>query len=73
MKSFDRILMLRRSTRTGDVAGLGRILAVALGLLAASGASPATAQDYYTDIRPLLVQNCMGCHTEVGPSWSMED
>ena len=31
------------------------------------------AQDYYADVRPLLVENCMGCHTEAGPGWSMED
>ena len=31
------------------------------------------AQEYYEDVRPVLVQNCLGCHTEDGPSWSMED
>jgi hypothetical protein len=31
------------------------------------------AQDYYTDVRPVLVENCMGCHSEDGIAWSMED
>jgi hypothetical protein len=30
-------------------------------------------QDYYADVRPLLVERCMGCHTEEGIGWSMED
>lgn len=33
----------------------------------------ASAQEYYADVRPLLVQNCMRCHTESGIGWSMED
>ena len=32
-----------------------------------------TAQDYYSDVRPALVENCMGCHSESGIAWSMED
>lgn len=51
----------------------GLLAALALALLTVVGASPAEAQDYYSDIRPVLVENCMGCHTEEGPSWSMED
>ncbi len=39
--------------------------------------SPAFADpdtpDYYGVIRPLLLQNCMGCHAEEGPGWSMVD
>lgn len=29
--------------------------------------------DYYTQIRPLLVQNCLACHGDEGPGWSMVD
>lgn len=46
--------------------------AAALALLAAS-AVPAVAQDYYADVRPVLVESCMGCHTQEGIGWSMED
>jgi hypothetical protein len=42
-------------------------------LLAAASAAPAAAQNYYTHVRPVLVQNCMSCHTGAGPGWSMED
>lgn len=46
----------------------------ALALLAvAFHAEPVEAQDYYTDVRPVLVQNCTGCHRADGVSWSMED
>lgn len=31
------------------------------------------AQDYYSDIRPLLVQNCLGCHSGDAIGWSMDD
>ena len=33
----------------------------------------ASAQDYYSDVRPMLVENCVGCHNEAGIGWSMED
>ena len=33
----------------------------------------AAAQDYYSDVRPVLTQTCMRCHTEAGIGWSMED
>ncbi len=46
---------------------------VALGFLLALAAAPAAAQDYYSDIRPVLLENCMSCHTADGPGWSMED
>lgn len=36
-------------------------------------ALPAAAQDYYSDVRPVLVESCMGCHTQEGIGWSMED
>jgi hypothetical protein len=36
-------------------------------------AAPASAQSYHEDIRPVLSQNCLGCHTADGPGWSMED
>ncbi len=39
-------------------------------MLAPSGVE---GQDYYTDIRPLLVQNCLVCHTDESIAWSMED
>lgn len=35
--------------------------------------SAVDAQDYYTDVRPVLVERCMGCHSEDGIAWSMED
>lgn len=50
----------------------GTSAVLALGALAAAVA-PARAQDYYTDVRPVLVERCMGCHTEDGIGWSMED
>ena len=31
------------------------------------------SQTYYADVRPVLVQECMGCHSEDGIAWSMED
>lgn len=31
------------------------------------------AQDYYADIRPVLVRNCVGCHSSGDIGWSMED
>ncbi len=36
-------------------------------------AGPASAQDYYQDIRPILTENCVGCHTAEGVAWSMDD
>jgi len=36
-------------------------------------ALPASGQTYYEDVRPVLVENCMSCHSEAGVSWSMED
>jgi hypothetical protein len=50
-------------------------LRAAVGAAAAVSAlaAPASAQSYYDDIRPILVQNCMGCHSEAGISWSMEN
>ena len=34
---------------------------------------PLEAQDYYSDVRPVLVRNCLACHGADGPGWSMED
>jgi hypothetical protein len=34
---------------------------------------PGSAQDFYADVRPMLVEQCMGCHTQGGIAWSMED
>jgi hypothetical protein len=38
-------------------------------------ASTVLAQEptYYEHVRPILVQNCMGCHSAKGNGWSMED
>lgn len=46
------------------------LLASALTLLSAAAVS---AQEYYADIRPVLVDNCMGCHSETSVGWSMEN
>ena len=32
-----------------------------------------TVPDYYTDVRPVIVETCMACHTDEGVGWSMED
>ncbi len=51
-----------------------RWLAVAaVVLLAAFEPSAAGAQEYYADVRPILTANCVGCHSEAGIAWSMED
>lgn len=44
-------------------------------LTTAAGLAPdrAFAQSYYADVRPVLVQECMGCHTEDGIAWPMDD
>ena len=44
-------------------------------LLASLLAAPTAvaAQDYYADVRPVLVERCVGCHAEDGVAWSMED
>ncbi|MDZ7779805.1 MAG: hypothetical protein U5R14_07710 [Gemmatimonadota bacterium] len=44
-------------------------------LLAAVLLAPAAveAQEYYADVRPVLAKECMGCHSEDGIAWSMED
>jgi len=36
-------------------------------------AGPTAAQTYYEHVRPVLVDNCMSCHTADGPAWSMQD
>ena len=35
--------------------------------------APSVGQEYYADVRPVLVEKCMGCHSEDGIAWSMED
>ncbi len=42
-------------------------------LLAGATVSPVAAQDYYSDVRPVLAASCLGCHTADGIAWSMED
>jgi hypothetical protein len=44
-----------------------------VGVLLAVLPSAVSAQDYYSDVRPVLVDRCMGCHVEEGIGWSMED
>lgn len=48
-------------------------LAPVLGILTLGLPIPGSAQDYYDDIRPVLVETCMRCHTDEGVGWSMED
>jgi hypothetical protein len=52
-----------------------RCPALPLAALAFALAIPAhaAAQDYYSDVRPMLVENCVGCHNDAGIGWSMED
>jgi hypothetical protein len=38
-----------------------------------TGAVPASAQDYYSDVRPVLARHCSACHTSGGIGWSMDD
>lgn len=47
--------------------------ALSLIALIAMATFPLAAQDYYGDIRPILTENCLGCHTADGVAWSMED
>lgn len=51
------------------------LLAAVVAVLAAAAAptAPVAAQDYYHDVRPVLVERCVGCHSEDGIAWSMED
>ena len=49
------------------------LLTVPLAVAALGIPSETTAQDYYSDIRPALVENCTGCHSKSGIAWSMED
>jgi hypothetical protein len=57
--------------RTAPIAAMALLVAAAGAVLALP--AEARGQDYYGDIRPLLVQNCLSCHMEDGPGWSMED
>ncbi|MDX1493332.1 MAG: hypothetical protein R3253_04680, partial [Longimicrobiales bacterium] len=50
-----------------------RLAAAALFVTALSWPSAILAQDYYSAVRPILVESCMGCHSESGVAWSMED
>jgi hypothetical protein len=43
---------------------------VAAGLLVSAEGQ---AQEYYSDVRPVLVESCTMCHTADGISWSMDD
>lgn len=46
------------------------LLALLAGLIPATAVG---AQEYYSHIRPLIQQNCLGCHSEAGVATSMED
>lgn len=48
-------------------------LALALAIPTLGLPTSASGQDYYTDIRPVLVETCMRCHTDEGVGWSMEN
>ena len=52
-----------------------RLVASVVVLTAAAllGPTAGQAQDYYSDIRPLMLDRCAGCHVESGVAWSMED
>jgi hypothetical protein len=51
----------------------GSALPLATLALALAVPAQASAQDYYTDVRPVLVENCVGCHSDDGIGWSMEN
>ena len=42
-------------------------------LLMAAGTVPAVAQEYYSDIRPVIEESCLACHNDAGIAFSMED
>ena len=51
-----------------------RILIGIIGVcLIGAVAAPAAAEDFYGDIRPVLVRHCATCHTAGGIGWSMDD
>lgn len=50
-----------------------RLFCFAAAVVPLATAAPTAAQDYYADIRPVLVESCQGCHSEAGVAWSMED
>lgn len=50
-----------------------RFPTLALAALVLGLSTPVAAQNYFEDIRPVLTQNCSGCHNDQGVAWSMED
>ncbi len=60
-------LRTSRGAATGLALG-GALLLASVAVVAAVG-----APDYHRDIRPLVEANCLGCHSESGVSFSMED
>lgn len=74
---------MNRSATTARSAATTAQRPVALVLFAAANAvallaAPLPAQDarertFYDDVRPILVQNCMSCHSGAGAAWSMQD
>lgn len=61
------------SLRSATAPALDSAAAVALAFLSALAPTALAAQDYYADIRPVLVESCVGCHTAEGVAWSMDD
>lgn len=47
--------------------------AILFAALSISLSSPTAAQTYYADVRPVIDQNCVTCHSEAGVAFSMED
>lgn len=52
---------------------MSRLVPLAAALALIAFVAPASGQTYYDDVRPVLVENCVSCHSEAGVAWSMED
>jgi hypothetical protein len=48
-------------------------LALVVSASASASASALAAPDYYSDIRPVMVDKCLACHSSEGVSFPMED
>ncbi len=59
-------LLARASTTTLSGLGLGSVLSLALGLTACAPEQTEPVASFQQDIRPLLEQRCLPCHTEGG-------
>ena len=49
------------------------VLVSMLSLALAPTLTRVSAQEYYADVRPLIEENCVGCHSDNGVAFSMED